>query len=164
MGNVVGSPKESERFLYDFRRTIADLISDNYYGTLDSLCRRKGVTFTAQAIGNALNIVGDNIQAKGRVQKPQGEFWAYQTNGSYDIKEASSAAHLYGKKVASAEAFTDAKFSQSLSDFKNLADYAFASGSNEFVVCASAYQPWLDKIPGNTGGGRHYCLNRNNTY
>ena len=39
-----------------------------------------------------------------------------------------------------------------------------AFGSNEFVVCASAYQPWTDKIPGNTGGGRHYCLNRNNAY
>src|SRR5690606_1805310 len=35
---------------------------------------------------------------------------------------------------------------------------------NEFVICASAYQPWLDKIPGSTGGGRHYCINRNNTW
>ena len=47
---------------------------------------------------------------------------------------------------------------------KNLADYAYAFGVNEFVVCASAYQPWIDRIPGNTGGGRHYCLNRNNTF
>lgn len=164
MGYVVGSAEVSDRFLYDMRRTIADLISDRYYGTLDSLCLDAGLDFTAQAIGNALNIVGDNIQAKGRVQKPQGEFWAYQTEGSYDIKEASSAAHLYGKRVASAEAFTDAKFSHSLADLKNLADYALAFGSNEFVVCASAYQPWTDKIPGNTGGGRHYCLNRNNAY
>ncbi|MEB3374662.1 hypothetical protein SFC43_20180 [Bacteroides sp. CR5/BHMF/2] len=34
---------------------------------------------------------------------------------------------------------------------KNLADYAYAFGVNEFVVCASAYQPWIDRIPGNTG-------------
>lgn len=47
---------------------------------------------------------------------------------------------------------------------KSLADYAYCYGINEFVVCASAYQPWLDKLPGSTGGGRHYCLNRNNTY
>ena len=33
-----------------------------------------------------------------------------------------------------------------------------------FRSCASPYQPWLDKIPGNTGGGRHYCINRNNTW
>ena len=164
MGYTVGSGTESERFLYDFRRTIADLISDHYYAILDSLCRNKDITLTAQAVGNALNIDGDNIQAKGRVAKPQGEFWAYQTNGGYDIKEAASAAHLYGKPIASAEAFTDAKYSNTLEELKHIADYAYTTGINEFVVCASAYQPWKDRIPGNTAGGREYCLNRNNTY
>ncbi|RYG53343.1 hypothetical protein EON80_32820, partial [bacterium] len=71
---------------------------------------------------------------------------------------------IYGKPISSAEAFTDLKFSQSLAEAKNVADYAFAFGAQEFVVCASAYQPWLDKIPGSTGGGRQYVLNRNNTY
>ena len=56
------------------------------------------------------------------------------------------------------------KYDESFAEMKNLADYAYAFGVNEFVVCASAYQPWLDKIPGSTGGGRHYCLNRNNTF
>ena len=32
------------------------------------------------------------------------------------------------------------------------------------MLCASAYQPWIDKYPGSTAGGKHYCLNRNNTY
>ena len=164
MGYVVGSVKETDKFLYDMRRTIADMVSDCYFGTLDSLCREIGVDFTAQASGNGLNLVADNFQAKGRVQKPQGEFWGHHVHGSYDIKEASSAAHVYGKSIASAEAFTDVKFSNSLAEMKNLADYAYAFGINEFVVCASAYQPWLDKYPGSTGGGRHYCLNRNNTY
>lgn len=164
MGYVVGSVSETDAFLYDLRRTVADVISDNYFGTLQTLCSRAGVDFTAQATGNGLSLVADNLQAKGRVQKPQGEFWAKHTHGSYDIKETSSAAHVYGKRIASAEAYTDAKFSQSLAELKNLADFAYASQVNEFVVCASAYQPWLDKYPGNTAGGRHYCLNRNNTY
>lgn len=55
------------------------------------------------------------------------------------------------------------KFSETLEDMKSLADFAYSCHINEFVVCASAYQPWLDRIPGSTGGGRHYCLNRNNT-
>lgn len=164
MGYVMNSPEDSDGFLFDVRRNIADLIADRYYGTFERLCSERGVTFTAQAIGNALCIAGDPIQAKGRVAKPQGEFWGIHPDGNYDIKESSSAAHLYGKKIASAEAYTDVKFSQSLSDFKSLADYAYAYGINEFVVCASAYQPWLDRTPGSTGGGRHYCLNRNNTY
>jgi alpha-L-rhamnosidase/Glycosyl hydrolases family 2, sugar binding domain len=163
-GYIVGSKEETGGFLYDLRLTLSDLVADEYFHTLDSLCRLSGVMFTAQAVGNGLTMVADNFKAKGKVQKPQGEFWAYQTHGSYDIKETSSAAHVYGKPIASAEAFTDLKFSQSLADAKNVADYAYAFGAQEFVVCASAYQPWLDKIPGNTGGGRQYVLNRNNTY
>lgn len=164
MGYVVNSVKESDAFLYDVRRNIADMIADNYYGTFERLCKNSNLTFTAQAIGNALCFVGDPILAKSKVSKPQGEFWAIHPDGNYDIKESSSAAHLYGKKIASAEAFTDAKYSASLADLKSLADYAYAFGINEFVVCASAYQPWLDKIPGSTGGGRHYAINRNNTW
>lgn len=163
-GYVVQSRNASDGFLYDIRRTVADLVSEKYYGTFQRLCQEQNFTFTAQATGNALCLVADQIQAKGQVQKPQGEFWAIHPDGNYDIKESSSAAHLYGKPIASAEAFTDAKFSQPLSYIKQLADYAYGYGINEFVVCASAYQPWLDKYPGNTGGGRHYCLNRNNTY
>lgn len=163
-GYVVDSSARSDSVLADVRRTIADLVADEYYGALDSLCRTEGIPFTAQAIGNALCLVGDLLQAKGKVGKPQGEFWAIHPDGNYDIKEASSAAHLYGKPIASGEAFTDAKFGQPLSYLKQLADGAYCYGLNEFVVCASAYQPWTDRVPGSTGGGRHYCLNRNNTY
>ncbi|WP_187262679.1 glycosyl hydrolase [Pontibacter beigongshangensis] len=164
MGYVVNSVKESDGFLFDVRRNIADMIADNYYGTFERLSKSRGLTFTAQAIGNALCFVGDPIQAKSKVSKPQGEFWAIHPEGNYDIKESSSAAHLYGKRIASGEAYTDAKYSASLADLKSLADYAYAFGINEFVICASAYQPWLDKLPGSTGGGRHYAINRNNTW
>lgn len=164
MGYIVDGVKESDSFLFDVRRNIADMISDNYYGTIEELCNKNGLIFTAQAIGNALCIAGDPIQAKSKVSKPQGEFWGIHPDGNYDIKESSSAAHLYGKKIASAEAYTDVKYSASLAYLKSLADYAYAFGINEFVICASAYQPWLDKIPGSTGGGRHYAINRNNTW
>lgn len=164
-GYVVDTPELSDSVLADVRRTIADLVACEYYGALDSLCRLDGLPFTAQAIGNALCLVGDPIQAKGQVQKPQGEFWAIHPDGNYDIKESSSAAHLYAKAIASGEAFTDAKYGQPLSYLKRLADGAYSYGINEFVVCASAYQPAI--LPSellNTGGGRHYCLNRHNTY
>lgn len=164
MGYVVDGVKESDEFLFDVRRNIADMIADNYFGTVERLCNENGLILTAQAIGNALGIVGDPIHAKSKVSKPQGEFWGIHPTGNYDIKECSSSAHLYGKKIASGEAYTDVKFSASLAFIKSLADYAYAFGINEFVICASAYQPWLDKIPGSTGGGRHYAINRNNTF
>ena len=164
MGYIVGSVSQSDGFLYDMRRTMADMISDNYYGTLQKLSDKAGVNLTAQAVGNGLSLVADNLQAKGRVNKPQGEFWTSHPDGGYDVKETSSAAHFYGKPIASAEAFTGSRYYHCFADQKNSADYAYAFGVNEFVLCASAYQPWIDKYPGSTAGGKHYCLNRNNTY
>ena len=162
-GYIVGDVSFTESFLRDLRRTIADAVTENYYGTFDSLCRKSGVQFTAQATGNGLSLGADNISAKRAVMKPQGEFWARDIHGSYDIIDCTSAAHLYGKATASGEAFTDAKYSDSPSKLKQLADFAYASQINEFVVCASAYQPRTDIVPGNVANGRQYCLNRNNT-
>lgn len=163
-GYVVDSPEATTAFLHDLRRTLSQLTAERYYGAFDSLARKEGLRFTAQAIGGALCLTGDNIEVKKYIDKPQGEFWAYQTNGSYDIKDCSSAAHIYGKRIASGEAFTDAKYSHKPHDIKSLADYACAFGINEFVICASAYQPSLTDVPGNTANGRQYCLNRNNTF
>ncbi|MCM1331746.1 MAG: glycosyl hydrolase family 2 [Bacteroides sp.] len=163
-GYVVDSPEATTAFLHDLRRTLSQLTAERYYGAFNSLARKEGLRFTAQAIGGALCLSGDNIEVKKHIDKPQGEFWAYQTDGSYDIKDCSSAAHIYGKRIASGEAFTDAKYSHKPHDIKSLADYACAFGINEFVICASAYQPSLTDIPGNTANGRQYCLNRNNTF
>ena len=163
LGFVVDSKEKSDEILFHHRQTLAHLVNVRYFAVLDSMAAAAGVRLTAQAMGNAQHMICDNITAKGSVRRPQGEFWAKHQHGCYDIKEASSAAHLYGKQIASAEAFTDAKYSQSLSYLKTLADYAFAFHLNELVVCASAYQPWLDKAPGNTANGREYCLNRNNS-
>ena len=162
-GFVVGSAEESDKFLYDLRHTINDLITDRYFGEFNRLCRAEGLTLTAQAIGGALCMAGDAISVKQLVDKPQAEFWGYQTEGNYDIKDCSSAAHIYGKQIASGEAFTDITYKHTLADIKNLADYAYAYGINEFVVCAVAYQPWLQKRI-NTANGRQYVLNRLNTF
>ena len=153
---------DSPLVLKDLRRTISDLMTDLYYGEINRLCRAEGLTLTAQAIGGALCMAGDAIEVKKLVDKPQGEFWGYQTEGNYDIKDCSSAAHVYGKQIASGEAYTDITYKHSLADIKNLADYAYAFGINELVVCAVAYQPWLDNRL-STANGRQYVLNRKNT-
>lgn len=162
-GYIVGSVDGTLEFLHQVRTTISHAIGDNYYGHLNSLCKAAGVEFTAQAAGNGLSLVADNIMLKSKPGKPQGEFWARDIHGSYDIIDCASTAHVTGRKIASAEAFTDAKYSNSPATLKMLADFAYASLLNEFVVCASAYQPRLDQVPGNVANGRQYCLNRNNT-
>ena len=165
-GMIVSVEDNHPSLLKDFRRTISDLMTTNYFGEFNRLCREEGLTLTAQAVGGALCMAGDNIEVKRLVDKPQGEFWGYQTEGNYDIKDCSSAAHVYGKQIASGEAFTDITYKHSLADIKNLADYAFAFGINELVVCASAYQPWVrenEEFKINTANGRQYVLNRLNT-
>lgn len=164
-GYIVDSVEETDRFHADLRRTVADCVSDNYFDTFRRLSEECGIPLTAQAAGNGQNLVSDNIQAKGRTSIPQGEFWARHLHGAYDIKEASSAAHLYGQQLASCEAFTDANYTQCFGYLKQLADYAFAFQTNELAVCATPYQPWPDRpAPGNTAGGRTYSLTSKSTW
>lgn len=160
-GLMVGH--DSSQHLHDLRRTISDLVTDCYYGEFRRLSHAEGLTLTAQAIGGALCLSGDAIEVKKQVDKPQGEFWGYQTEGNYDIKDCASAAHVYGKQIASGEAYTDITYKHTLADIKNLADYAYAFGINELVVCASAYQADASGRQLNTANGRQYALNRLNT-
>jgi len=163
-GWIVGDRHFTDQTLLDFRKTLSELIAERYYGTLNRMCKERDLTFTAQAIGNALCLTGDNILAKKYVEKPQGEFWWIHPNGNFDIKDCSSAAHIYGHRIASGEAFTDTKYSASLPEIKRLADYAFAFGINELVVCASSHQPLAGKTAPDTTVLHPYGFHRNNAW
>lgn len=167
-GYVVESRAKTAQVLDDFRKTIAECIEDNYYGTFQRRAAENGLTFTAQAIGNALCIDGDAIAVKKAVEKPQGEFWTYQKDGAYDIKDCSSACHLYGKPVASAEALTDAEYKDDAMDLMRVCNIAVSFGAQEFVVCAMPHIPWV-QVPDTLGrngiwykAGREYAINRSN--
>jgi len=159
-GYIVESLSRTEQVLRDLRMTINDCMRDNYYGTFQRKATENNLHFTAQAIGNALCIPGDAIGVKSAVEKPQGEFWTYQQTGAYDVKDCSSAAHLYGKSIASAEAMTDAEYKDSPLDIKRVADIAFAMGAQEFVVCATPHIPTVDAC--RYVAGREYAINRSN--
>lgn len=158
-GYVVDSRESSDMMLLDYRRTIASTIADEFYGTIASLCDSMGVTLTSQAM---LNIDNDNIASRGRAHKPQGEFWAYQTNGNFDCLDAASSAHLYGHPIASGEAFTDTPYSRSWDELKRIANLAYCRGINEFVVCASSHQPWPDRKYDDSQSSHPYIFHRHN--
>lgn len=160
-GYIVESVERTERVLYDYRQTIAQLIQEKYFGTFRRRASEQGLTFTAQAIGNALCITGDAISVKQAVDKPQGEFWAYQQEGAYDVKDCSSAAHLYGKPIASAEAMTDCEYSHTPTDLHRVASIAFSMGAQEFVVCATPHIPY-EQTAEPYIAGREYAINRSN--
>lgn len=161
-GYIVGNVERTERFLQDLRRTIADAVSRRYFATIDSLCHDEGVELTAQAMGNGQSICSDNLMAKGYVDRPQGEFWTRMHHGSYDTREAASAAHLYGKHIASAEAFTDYDYAKTLAQVKDEIDMETAMQINEFVICASEAQPYIGPDSIFTAYNRDYAFNRKN--
>ena len=164
-GLVVGSLEESERFLWDFRRTIADLIAENHYGTFQELCHKNNMLFTAEAPGIAMPTIADQLQCKARTDIPMGEFWMHALN---DSREAACSAHTCGRQIAAAEAFTalteDAKWTKSPFDHKALGDLNFSRGINRFVFHRYAMQPWTDRFPGMTMGPWGTNFERTNTW
>ncbi len=164
MGYIVGSPGQCDKFLFDVRRTIADMMSDEYYGTFQKIAHEHGMTFMAQAPGIATCLPSDNIQSKGRTDIPMGEFWMGQPDGTMDCKEAASAAHVYGLPIAAAESFTGSRANTQPAMMKPFADCALALGINRFVVLADVHQPWDDRVPGVMEANNFVPYERHNTW
>ncbi len=163
-GRVVESAEVSDCFLWDFRRTLADMFADCHYGMLTELLAEHGVGTYAEAAGVSLEIPEDTLLNKSKVSIPMGEFWVRDLHPRLmyyqDVRGAASAAHVYGKTIVAAESFTGGGY-ESPYTLKKVGDYWFAQGINRIVFHTSAHQP-LDAMPGNTMVGTH--INRNITW
>ena len=172
-GQVVGSAAISDAFLWDFRRTMAELLAENHYGTFTAAIKPAGLELDAEAMGTDLPTDGDGLLNKGNVSLPMGEFWT-PAPGEHDLashiadtREAASAAHIYGKPLAGAESFTTTigmpGWGQSPFYLKPLADQNFARGINRIIIHTSDHQPFVDEAhkPGLTLGpfGQNYTRN-----
>ncbi|GAB4136828.1 glycosyl hydrolase [Thermopirellula anaerolimosa] len=160
-GYVVGGRETSERFLWDFRQTIGDLVLDRYAGRFRELARQHGMRLTIEAYTTC---PVDELAYAGRADEPMGEFWSWSKYGAaFSCTEMASAAHVYGKKIVGAEAFTATDAERWLGhpgNIKDLGDWAFCEGINRFVFHRYALQPWTnpDRPPGMSMGpwGLHY--------
>jgi hypothetical protein len=169
-GRVVDSPAASDRFLWDVRRTIGDLIADNYFGKLRELCHARGLKFQGEIAGVMVQTTVDQLQVKGRCDLPMGEFQMpnFISSDSFartDSREAASGAHIYGKPIAAAEAFTT--FDRWMTDpyaLKGIGDLAYAMGINRLVFHTWALHPWADRAPGMTMGPFGVNFSRMNTW
>jgi len=163
-GRVVESADVSDRFLWDFRRTLADLYAGDFYGTMDSELHKLGMKAYSEASGVALEIPEDTLLNKSHIDIPMAEFWvrALHPESMYyvDVRGAASAAHVYGKPLVATETFTGGGYEAPYT-LKKIADYWFTQGVNRLVFHTSAQQP-LDTKPGNTMVGTH--INRNITW
>lgn len=156
-GRVVDSLEISERFLWDLRRTVSELVIENYAGEFRRLANSRGLRFTVEAYGAPC----DSLPYGGQGDEPMGEFWTPGGGAMISCRGMASAGHVYGKPIIGAEAFTSAdqeRWQEHPALLKAVGDQAFCEGINRFVFHRYALQPWLNYRPGMTMGpwGQHY--------
>jgi hypothetical protein len=148
-GIVVDSREVSERFLWDYRETVCELLLENYAQHMRELAHRQGLRLSIEAYDGTC----DDLRYAGRADEPMGEFW----RGCYSglpladlIESMASAGHVYGRSIIGAEAFTD--YREDLLDhpatLKPLADWAFCTGVNRLCFHRWVFQPWPQLITG----------------
>lgn len=133
----VGNDELTARFLWDYRRTLADLVADNYYGRLATLAHNHGLGTHCEAAGPDFSQYIDGLECLGTDDIPMAEFWAcrflgrndtsdpkedgvsapfFQSsvwrNVSFDVafgcvRQAVSCAHTYGKALSQVESYTN---------------------------------------------------------
>ena len=171
-GRIVGSADQSDRFLWDLRRLVADRMGLDYVGGLSALCREHGLKMWLENYGH-WGFPAEFLQYGSLCDEIAGEFWAdgdflnakdtYYL-GRYELRDASSAANIYNKPITWAEAFTGGPaFINSPRSLKARGDWAFCEGINQFVFHVNIHQPTDTKRPGiNSVFGTEF--NRNNTW
>lgn len=156
-GRVVDNPAVSERFLWDVRRTIADLFAENYYGRFAELCRKHGLLNVVEPYTGPF----ESLQCGAPNDLVMGEFWA-GSQGDPSVKLAASVANIYGKTIVGAESFTarpeNGRWQNDPYSLKALGDLMYCQGLNRFVFHRYAMQPWTNVWPGMTMGqwGIHF--------
>ncbi|MCK4373967.1 MAG: hypothetical protein KAX19_01520, partial [Candidatus Brocadiae bacterium] len=163
-GRVVGSRALSERFLWDYRRTIAELFRDNYFGYFAELCRKHGMLASVEPYGNG---PFDDLAAGTGYDVPMGEFWV-GSRGSGSLKLAASIAHTTGRRIVGAESFTanwdNGKWQNDPYSLKALGDRVFCMGITRYIFHRYAAQPWGGVVPGMTMGPWGFHFERTNTW
>jgi hypothetical protein len=152
-GRVVQSTEVSERFLWDIRRTCADLMGDYYYGRFaERLHQNKMKAYAEPYSGGPF----DELQSGSHLDVPMGEFWVGQGNNNYSVKLAGSIGHVFGKPVIGCESFTGdevfAKWQNYPYQMKGQGDLMYTQGLNQYIFHRNAMQPHPTALPGMTMG------------
>lgn len=172
-GRVVNSVEESERFLEDFRRVIADLFAENYAGRLAWNCHKHGLKFSLEPYGNCPS---DHLQYGRYADIPMGECWSKAAEGNHYIsigagRLASSLAHVWGRRYVGMESFTaepntGGRWLTTPFSIKAQCDRMYTEGINRIIYHRFVHQPWPgDKyLPGMTMGRWGMHLDRTQTW
>ena len=166
-------PPDGKTVLRDYRRVRNLMFKDDFYGTVRRLAHEKGLLLYSESGGPwsrdpSVFLEADQVAFLGVNDMPQGEFWPVKPSHHSEFahnRPAANAAHVYGLKRASTEAFThmDYQYSMWPERLKRSADCAFADGINHFVWHTFTCSPAAFGKPGiEYFAGTH--INRNVTW
>lgn len=160
-GHIVESAVASDAFLWDFRRTLADLIAENHYDQLTTILQERDMGRYTESHESGRAFVGDGMEVKRTADIPMSATWTPGGFGGFgetevairyraDVRESASVSHLYGQQFVAAESMTaiGTAWAWSPETLKPTADMEMANGVNRFVIHCSPHQPVNDKIPG----------------
>lgn len=175
-GKTVTSKDVTERFQWDYRRTLADLIAQNYYGRLSKLSHEHGLGTHPESGGPFYTHAINGLECEGINDIPMAEFWASRFPYTFpsgieegvsstffrssesdfpacnygSVRQAATAAHIYGKSLSQAEAYTSFNddWTEDPAFLKPYGDKAFCTGLTRNVLCFSVHQPDLNAKPG----------------
>ena len=159
-GRYVGNSEQTERFLWDFRKTVSDRWAQVYYDAFRKLCHENGMLLESEPYGDGPI---DSVLEAGLSDIPMSEFWAGSEGFGETTHLVVSGAHTAGRNIVGAESFTGGGYEYGPFQIKKLGDSQWCEGINRFIFHTMALQ-YDEKVPGWTLGifGTHF--NRHNTW
>ncbi len=150
LGYTVQNREITERFQYDFRKTLGELLVDAFYRKAREISNDHGFLLCAEAGGPGPpthQVPVDALRALGALDVPRGEFW--NKHNIWVVKETACASHIYGKTIVDMESFTSWRHWQDGPfELKPLADRAMCGGTNHFTLHTFAHNPPQAGLPG----------------
>jgi hypothetical protein len=172
-GHIVESAETTDRFLWDFRRTLEDLVAEYHYDQLTEILKARGMARYSESHESGRAFIADGMEVKRTAAVPMSAMWTAgpgRANERYDadIRESASVAHLYGQNLVAAESLTAngnaGAWAFSPETLKPTADREMSMGLNRFVIHTSVHQATDDKIPGLGLGPFGQWFNRHDTW
>jgi hypothetical protein len=158
VGHVVESAEASDRFLFDFRKTIGEMTTEYHYDQLTTILLARGMGRYTESHESGRALIADGMAVKAKADVPMSAWWTarpgqpapLQYNYAADVRESASVAHIYGQNLAAAESLTAGNFAfmYSPETLKPTADAEMSQGLNRFVIHTSVHQPVTEKRPG----------------
>jgi hypothetical protein len=154
-GRIVSDRATSDRFLNDLRRTVGDLITD-HYDHFAERAKAYGLGIQCEP-GGPHGAPVDGLETFRSSAMPQSEFWAQSNEhrssdeDRFFVKEAASAADIYGKPLVADEGMTSIgpHWSESLAtDLKPTFDQALTEGMTRLVWHEFTSEPKSFGLPG----------------